>query len=334
MPEVTLSLPAVLGIFILIIILGAGLFYFVPRKTGSLTPTSVFPSQTATSSPTNTLTSTITSTATIIPTSTPLPPVSYTVANNDTCSNIAAVFKVSINSIILLNNLNANCTLSVGQKLLIPQPTPTASPQPTATLSSVGATDAACQKVKYTVQSNDTLSSIALNYNVSTDAIRTYNGLPGDIVQEGQILTIPLCLRVTTGPSPTATLPPPYPAPNLLLPADGAPFSSADDVITLQWASVGSFQKNEYYEVVIVDVTANNGKQLIDYVTDTKYIIPNSFHSTDNLTHILRWWILTVRQSGTDNSGNPIYVSAGLSSIQRVFSWSGILTGPTPTSTP
>jgi len=334
MPEVTLSLPAVLGIIILIIIIGAALYFYVTQKAVNVTPTTVFPSQTATSSSTITLTSTVTSTATFIPTSTPLPPVTYTVSNNDTCSNIAAVFKVSINSIILLNNLDANCTLSVGKKLLIPQPTPTASPQSTATLSSAGATDAACQKVKYTVQANDTLGSIALNYNVSTDAIRTYNGLTGDIVEDGQVLTIPLCLRVTTGPSPTVTPPPPYAAPNLLLPADGAPFNSADDVITLQWASVGSLQKNEYYEVVIVDVTANNGKQLVDYVTDTKYIIPSSFRSTDNFTHILRWWILTVRQSGTDNSGNPIYISAGLSSIQRVFSWSGAPTVPTLTSTP
>ena len=160
MPMVSMSLPAVLGIFTLIIIICAAIIYFTSRKTFNTTPTSIFPSQTATSSSTVTLTPTITSTATIIPTSTPLPPLSYTVANNDTCLNIAAVFKVSVSSIILLNNLNANCTLSVGQKLLIPQPTPTASPQPTATLSSAGATDAACQKVKYTVQANDTLNSI------------------------------------------------------------------------------------------------------------------------------------------------------------------------------
>jgi LysM repeat protein len=332
MPEITLSLPAILGIFTLIIVMIGGTYYYMSHKQNSPAPTSSSPSATATLTQTVTLTPTITSTATLVPTATPLPPISYTVSNNDTCSSLSLFFKVSINSIILLNNLDAGCTLSVGQKLSIPQPTPTASPQPTGTLSSADATQAACQKVTYTVLANDTLGSIAMNYNVSADAIRAYNGLPGDTVYEGQNLTIPLCARLATqGPTPTATNPPPYPAPNLLLPADGAPFASGNDVITLQWASVGSLAKNEYYEVVVVDVTANNGKQLVDYVTDTKYTIPTSFQPSDNLTHILRWYVLTVRQSGTDNSGNPIYISAGATSVQRVFSWVGGTTAATTT---
>jgi LysM repeat protein len=335
MPEITLSLPAALGVLALVIIVGALLVYFVARKTSTPVALVVTPTYTATVSPTTTLTSTDIPTATVAPTFTPLPTLSYTVKANDYCSTIAAIFKISINSIILLNNLDANCDLSPGMVLVIPQPTPTASPQPTATLSSAGATDAACQKITYTVKANDTLSGIAANYNVTIASIRDYNGLVGDTVQEGQPLTIPLCeQQPTAGPTPTATPPPPYAAPNLLLPADGAPFTAANDTITLQWASVGTLRSNEVYEVVIEDVTDPNGKKLVDYVTDTKYIVPTSFRPTDNLPHIMRWWVLTVRQTDTDSSGKPVYATSGASSDQRVFSWSGTATGPTPTPTP
>jgi len=240
-----------------------------------------------------------------------------------------------VQTIILINNLDANCTLSTGMKLVIPQPTPTSSPQPTATQSSADATDAACAKVSYTVQANDTLGGIAANYNVTIASIRDYNGLPGDTVYEGQNLTIPLCDQVpTAGPTPTSTPPPPYPAPNLLLPSDGAAFTLANETISLQWASAGTLLSNEAYEVVIEDVTDPNQKKLVDYVTDTKYIVPTSFRPTDNLPHIIRWWVLAVRQTNTDASGKPVYVTAGAASDARVFSWSGAPTGSTPTPTP
>jgi len=53
------------------------------------------------------------------------------------------------------------------------------------------------------------------------------------------------------GASPTPTLPPPYPPANLLLPPDGAPFDTANSIITLQWASVGTLRENEAYAVTV-----------------------------------------------------------------------------------
>jgi LysM repeat protein len=301
---------------------------------------------TITTTATVTITPTPTATATIEPTFTPLPPVEYTVASGDTCSSIAGRFKVSINSIILSNNLPASCILSIGTKLKIPQPTPTASPQPSATLSKAQSTDTSCQKVDYVVQANDTLSKIAGNYAVPIAAIRSYNGLPNDTVYEGQKLSIPLCERAATpGATPTATPPPPYPAPNLLLPADGAAFTLADDVISLQWASVGELRSNEAYAVSVEDITEGTGRRLVEYVTDTKFIIPSSFQPTSSSPHIMRWWVMPVRQTGT-TGGKPIWEPAGTASAQRVFSWSGVAgalttksttnptTNPTATQTP
>lgn len=323
MPEITLSLPVALGLIILVMSIGAVVVFFLLRTTGRVVEPTLTPTVTATV--TVTPTPTANPTATPMPTFTPLPPLEYQIKSGDYCSTIAAFFNVSIQSIVLANNLPPDCgVLTIGQKLLIPQPTPTASPMPTSTLSDVDATEAACQRLKYTVKDGDTLSGIARAYNINIETLKEYNGLPSDMVYGGQTLTIPLCARnPTPGPTPTATPPPPYPAPNLLLPADGTAFLSTSDIITLQWASVGTLRENEAYSVSILDVTEGGNRKLVEYVTDTKFIVPAAFRPAGSTPHIIRWWVIPVRQAGTGKDGKPIWVTAGASSLQRVFSWAG-----------
>jgi LysM repeat protein len=245
---------------------------------------------------------------------------------------LAAKFQVSVQSIIIQNQLSSQCFVSVGQALKIPYPTSTPAPPPTAIPNEATQTAQACEKVPYTVQENDTLSSISFNYNVPQDAIKFYNGLSTDSVFIGQSLLIPLCERFATpGPTPTATLPPPYQAPNLLLPADGAAFTLANDVVTLQWASIGNLRENERYQVTIEDVTSGQGRRLTEYATDTKFIVPTSFRPNDNLAHVIRWWVTTVRQNGVDEQGQPVYDSAGAISEKRVFTWAGVAVEASPT---
>ncbi len=163
-------------------------------------------------------------------------------------------------------------------------------------------------------------------------AIKDFNGLSTDNVFLGQSLTIPLCMRAATpGPTPTPTIPPPYPAPNLLLPADGAAFTLADDVVTLQWASIGTLRQNEEYQVTIEDVTTDQGRRIVDYVTDTKYIVPTTFRPNDNIAHVMRWWVVPVRDDGTDAQGQPIWDTAGAQSDEQVFTWVGAAIAGTPT---
>jgi LysM repeat protein len=333
MPEISLSLPAAIGLLALFLAIGAIMVFFALRSK----PEVVIP-MTPTTTATLTVTPTITSTP-LPPTSTSTPqptptPLSYKVVQNDTCIRIAGTFGVSVNSIILYNHLSTECVLTVGMTLLIPQPTPTVTPLPTNTLSAKEATDAACEKAYYTVRKDDTLSSIAAAYGVSMSAIKEENGLPTDMVYEGMSLTIPLCKKPTPlGPTPTPTLPPPYPAPNLLLPADGFEFKQAEEVVTLQWASVGTLRANEAYAVTIEDITEGQGRKLVAYVTDTKFNVPVSFRNTDKSPHIYRWFILTVRQTGTTVEGNPIWEAAGNASVLRDFIWSGG-GGPAATPTP
>lgn len=338
MPEITLSLPAVILILVLFLAIGVVLAYVGLRRKPEIAGLPVAatpPTSTATVTKTPTLTPTeAPPTATFTPLPTPTP-VEYTVAEGDTCSGIALYFKVSVQSIITLNGLSTECVLSAGRKLMIPQPTPTTTGLPTATLGAAEQTRAACEQVPYTVQENDTLGSIAQTYNVPMDAIRSYNGLAGNNVLLGTTLIIPLCMRnATPGPTSTPTPLPPYPAPNLLLPANGTSFKASDTTITLQWAAVGTLRENEGYMVKVEDQTDTKNQLPETYVTDTKYIIPVSFRPKDNSAHIFSWTVVVVRQSGnTDESGNAIWEIAGTASTPRLFSWTGA-GGVAPTITP
>lgn len=332
MPEIRLSLPAAVGLLATVLIVTAVITFLVVPKGASSGAVNGGDTPTPSETPTITQPATATLIPSDTPTITPQPPFEYTVSAGDgSCSQIAFTFGVSVQSIIILNNLPSTCPISVGQKLMIPYPTPTNPPPATSTPLPVDATRQACDTVPITVQENDTLSSISLNYAVGMADIKEFNGLTTDNVFLGQKLLIPLCKRAATpGPSPTATIPPPYPAANLLLPADGAAFTLANDQITLQWASVGALRDGEAYQVTVEDITANQTRRLTDYVTDTKYIVPTSFRPNDNVAHVLRWWVTPVRQAGTNDQGQPIWVNAGATSDKRVFTWVGVAVQGTP----
>lgn len=330
MPEIRLSLPAAVGIMAIVIIIAAAITFFaVPKDEAAF---SAGDTPTPTETPTATIPPTATLPPTDIPTATLQPPFDYTVGPGETCSLIAYnLNNISVQSIIIANNLSSTCPISEGQVLKIPYPTPTIPPPPTKTPLPVDATREACETVPITVQEGDTLSTIALNYAVSPEAIKAFNGLTTDNVFIGSPLLIPLCMRAATpGATPTATIPPPYPAPNLLLPADGAAFTLANDVVTLQWASVGALRDGEAYQITVEDVTASQTRRITDYVTDTKYIVATSFRPKDNVAHVLRWWVTPVRQAGVDDQGQPIWFASGAVSDKRVFTWVGVAVQGTP----
>jgi len=331
-PEVRINLVGLIAIIVVILVLIALLVFFILTR-GQTSASEADATQTPTLTPTITATYANTATLTPLPTWTPLPPVEYTVKEGETCGDLALQFSVSIQSIIQANNLNQSCPLTPGMVLNVPQPTLTPSPVPTATLESIVSDLNLCTHTDtITVEANMTLSSIALNYNVSMSDIRIYNNLTNDIVRQGDRLIIPLCDRLpTAGPTLTATPMPPYPAPNPLLPRSGAAFSATDEAVTLQWASVASLFPGEMYRVFVQDLTSEQEKILVDYVSDTKYILPASFRPIDTTPHIIQWSVSVARQINSDPN-NPIYEEAGLISPFRVFSWIG--SGVAPTATP
>jgi ribosomal protein L40E len=330
-PQVTLPLPLAVILLAIFALVSAGITFAAVRYTGIAETEEPTPTVTPTTTVTPTLQPTATDTP--LPTETMLPPVEHTIIENETCIGLAAFYDVSVRSIQDLNPGMQCEMLSLGSIILIPYPTRTPTPLPTATLSAAEATETACEKITYTVQANDTLSGIAANYNVEIQGIMDYNGMPNQTVFEGQVLIIPLCRRFPTpGPTPTPTPPPPYPAPNLLLPRDGEAFTLADDNIALQWAAVSELRENEFYQVTVLDVTEGSGThRRVDYVKDTKYLLPATLRPSSATPHVFRWWVTTARQVGTQTGGDPILEPAGAESERRDFTWSGSALGPTPT---
>src|SRR5512133_2542176 len=98
MPEITLSLPAALGLLTVFLIVGAVVVFAIMRMLGGATPVSAGGTATITPSPTASLTPTEPATVTPIPTATQQPPFDYTVATGDTCTSIALAFQGSVPS--------------------------------------------------------------------------------------------------------------------------------------------------------------------------------------------------------------------------------------------
>lgn len=201
-----------------LLLIAAGL-YITTNWVGQGGIGNLFPS--ATPTPTMTLTPSQTPTITSTPTITPIPatptasaPFPYTVVSGDTISSIAAKFNVQFIIIMLLNGLNNDSVLAVGQELIIPDPN-MAIPTPTAIPTGLRRGD----EILYMVLSGDTLDTIAGEFNSTVDAIMAANDIldPNQIF-EGQLLTVPVNLVTptpgpsltpvpsnTAGPSPTAT---------------------------------------------------------------------------------------------------------------------------------
>lgn len=123
-----------------------------------------------------------TSTATLEPvaneTPTPIAPITYVVVAGDSLSGIAVKFQVSMDAIILANNLTGD-VIYVGQVLTIP-------------LGEVapGAT-AALTAGEYRVKPGDTLESIAAANGTSVQQLRDANYMYGDSILPGQKIRLP-----------------------------------------------------------------------------------------------------------------------------------------------
>jgi LysM repeat protein len=94
----------------------------------------------------------------------------HTVRQGQTLFSIAQQYDIDVSQIQQWNNLRGN-ELSVGQTLLVSQPSPDSA-------------------ISHTVQRQETLFSISKQYNVSIAEIKSWNNLSGNNLQVGQDLTI------------------------------------------------------------------------------------------------------------------------------------------------
>ncbi len=169
-----------------------------PTASATNTPTPVTPTLT----PTNTATITETPTASITPTRSG--PIEYTVAEGDTCYDIAATFEIDMMVLLAINNFDAgSCPINPGDKIIIPAPNqelPTATPWPANLPRGT--------KLPYIVQFGDTLDIIADKFLTTVEIIMTENDLDNaNQIFAGQILQIPVNM-ITVTPTRAATVTP------------------------------------------------------------------------------------------------------------------------------
>lgn len=191
---------AMLGLVIIVMVVAgannpfAGIF-------ATKTPT---PTITVTPSPSPLPSDTPTITPTAGPTETPVPvgPQQYVVQSGDNCVALADSFGVNLEVLLALNNLDQNCSIIPGQTIIIPAQNavmPTRTPLPTGLPRGT--------VIMYTVESGDSLQSIADEFDSTIADIKSQNKLTDEnAIYVGQVLKIRINLATRTPTiAPTST---------------------------------------------------------------------------------------------------------------------------------
>jgi len=283
--------------------------------------------RTATVTPSPTTTPTATETPLPTATYTPIPPIEYIVQPGDTLGAIALEHDITIDELIAYNELDSEF-IGEGQLLLLPPPTPTPGPTPTPEPGRPTETPSAF--ILHTVQSGDTLSTIAQAYGVSVDVIRAANDIEegSETIRPDQVLTIPrptptptpepeTIPNVTPTPTPGLTR---YPAPPMLFPPDDAVFTGGDQIIALQWASVGILDSREYYQVELV-VPEEDGRTTHQAtLRSTVWRVPAELFPPETVEdRRLAWRVFVVRQ--VTDSIDPDFMIVSQTTARRSFTW-------------
>ncbi|MDY0404932.1 LysM peptidoglycan-binding domain-containing protein [Virgibacillus sp. 179-BFC.A HS] len=110
----------------------------------------------------------------------------YTVKSGDTLSGIALKHSISLSNLMKWNNLNTTL-IYPGDVLVVSQ---SSAKQPTTTNKSSNSGKQVKGAKVYTVKSGDTLSGIALTYNVTVNDLKKWNNLKSSLIYVGQKLNI------------------------------------------------------------------------------------------------------------------------------------------------
>ncbi len=192
-------------------------------------------------------------------------------------------------------------------------------------------TEAAQQKpagVTHTVQSGDSLSSIAIENGASVEVIMAANGIEDPTrLRVGQELLIPLgtatpVATATQAPSPSPTASLPYAVPAPLWPINGTRLA-ADEAATLSWTSVGILDPEEYYVVRFERLRGPTVTQSwIEWLKATSWRIPPNVRDPEQTKgQLYRWSVVVMRHTGTEKDNSWTGLPLSNPSQARRFLW-------------
>ncbi|MFT9274117.1 MAG: LysM peptidoglycan-binding domain-containing protein [Liquorilactobacillus nagelii] len=114
---------------------------------------------------------------------------SVTVKSGDSLWAIAQKYGTTVAELQKLNGLNGNTLITPGQSLKVSGTAPAATPAPAKAATTTPQVTVSANHVTYTVKSGDSLYTIAQEYGVSVDSLRSANKL-GSVLVPGQTLTV------------------------------------------------------------------------------------------------------------------------------------------------
>lgn len=168
-----------------------------PSPTATIAMPATLPAPATTIEPAVAATNTAPAPATSTPEPEPQPvgtPTTHEVQAGETLGGIALQYGVSVEAVLAENGLDSADFIRVGQELKIPAP---------ESESAISTTPAPQGARTHIVKAGDTLGGIALQYDVSVEALQKANDLSSDIIQLGQTLTIPGDDIAATAPETT-----------------------------------------------------------------------------------------------------------------------------------
>ncbi|MFH1085973.1 MAG: LysM peptidoglycan-binding domain-containing protein, partial [Chloroflexota bacterium] len=201
-----------------------------------------------------------------------------------------------------------------------PSTTDAAAPFSAATVtpSSVGAASATPGELVHVVQSGDMLGSLAVKYDVTSEAIAKANGIAlTTMLQVGQRLIIP---GISAQPTATATPPPTstptvtptlsptlpprdegaqlkYLTPLLLAPVSGGVIEDTAQAALLNWASVGILAEREWYELSLWAPGEEGARQF--YTKATSQRLDPAQRAADAPASAYAWQVRVVYRDAT-----------------------------------
>lgn len=252
--------------------------------------------------------------------------VRHQVLTGETLLSIAGQYGVSVADIQAANNLKDEL-IRAGDVLIIPITGPAAQ-------TSLNRTPAS--RFQYTVQSGDTIVSIAVNFGSTVEDILAVNNLSAsDIIRPGDVLVVPLRQTPTeviesAAPAPqsviteTQSAPPQndvpiYVEPRLIGPATETTVLR-EEAVLFRWISVDVLAPNEWYVLLIYPTGSGAQTMPSVWTKATSYRLEPEFAPKSGETATYAWQISVVRVS-TDANGQMILEAASPPSEVRRFTW-------------